>query len=315
MTAAHRMSSTAPDVSIITPNFNGERFLVEFLNSVVYQESEQSVEIIIVDDGSTDSSTDLIAHYQQQHDGIRVLHRPHTGRPGKLRNIALSCARGRYALFVDSDDVLAPDAVQRLVPFADRHGADVVAFELTGIERTVPQSMLAATLPIADLVDSGIYKTLGIWKMCRTEFLTHHDIAFPEDLPRGDDAVFMAKALLCATRLSILANGPVYAVRGRHDGTSITQQPWPATERLAVARRLARIAVTYSRDQRSRDHMLVRVFHTEALAILEDPHTSDEHREATIQTLSPFWHPRLLPLMHTHHGRQRLEQLFTGAST
>ncbi|MDT5230297.1 MAG: poly(ribitol-phosphate) beta-N-acetylglucosaminyltransferase [Mycobacterium sp.] len=216
-------------------------------------------------------------------------------------------------LFVDSDDLLAPNAIQRLIPFADRYGADVVAFELAGIARSVPRSMLTVTLGAADLVDSGVYKTLGIWKMCRAAFLSGHAIAFPEDLGRGDDTVFMAQALLRARRISILAGGPIYTVRGRHDGTSITQRPWPANDRLQVAARLADVALTYAPDQRSRDHILVRLYHTDALAILEDPDTSQEQRAATVETLAPFWHPGLLPLMHTDHARRQLEQFF-GAS-
>ena len=91
-------------VTCIVPVFNGERFLAEALDSILKQ-SYRPIEIIVVDDGSTDGTAGIVASYGKQ---VRYVHQANAG-PGAARNLGLSLAQGTFIAFLDADDVWHPD--------------------------------------------------------------------------------------------------------------------------------------------------------------------------------------------------------------
>lgn len=103
-----------PEFSIVLPVFNGERCLVRAVESVKAQ-SFSDWELIVVDDGSTDGSADLVARFAEDDRRIRLVRVANSGGPARPRNIALKMARGRVACFLDQDDYWAPEklAAQR----------------------------------------------------------------------------------------------------------------------------------------------------------------------------------------------------------
>lgn len=92
-----------PLVSVIMPVFNGEEFLHEAIDSVLRQ-TFQDFELIIVDDGSTDRSVEILKKYENQDSRVKLLYSDHAGA-GEARNNALKIAVGEYLCFVDSDDL------------------------------------------------------------------------------------------------------------------------------------------------------------------------------------------------------------------
>ena len=115
-----------PLVSIVMPVYNAECFLEEALCSVTEQ-SYKHLEIICVDDGSTDGSASLIRRFMQGDDRIRILSRKNGGA-GAARNQGMEEARGEYVLFFDADDLLHKNAIGSLVKTAAKNDTDIVLF-------------------------------------------------------------------------------------------------------------------------------------------------------------------------------------------
>ena len=110
-------------VSVILPVYNTRAYLRECLDSVLAQDVDPgSFEIVAVDDGSTDGSGEILDEYALRHAFVRVMHQENSGWPGQPRNRGLEASRGEYVFFLDSDDVLGPEAVRRLCDVADEQG-------------------------------------------------------------------------------------------------------------------------------------------------------------------------------------------------
>ncbi len=112
-----------PKVSVLIPVCNVERYLRECLDSVQKQ-TLKDIEIICIDDGSTDSSPKIIDRYSSSDTRFRVIHKPNTGY-GDSMNLGLKQARGKYIAILESDDKFEPDALERLVCLAESANADV----------------------------------------------------------------------------------------------------------------------------------------------------------------------------------------------
>jgi len=97
-----------PLISCIIPVFNGERYLTEGLDSILAQ-TYRPIEIIVVDDGSTDGTRELVASYGDQ---VRYLWQPNSG-PATARNQGLSAASGEFVAFLDADDLWHPEKLER----------------------------------------------------------------------------------------------------------------------------------------------------------------------------------------------------------
>ena len=114
-------------VSVIVPVHNGEKDLRQCLNSILAQECGNTVEIIAVNDNSTDSSGDILEEYANWGEVRRVeLTKETGGSAAKARNAGILQAKGEYLLFVDCDDVLLPGAISALLRKAQQTGADIV---------------------------------------------------------------------------------------------------------------------------------------------------------------------------------------------
>lgn len=104
-------------VAIIIPTFNRAHLIGDAIESALAQTCGDS-EIIVVDDGSTDNTAEVVASYG---DPIRYLWQPNAGKPAEARNRGISATRAEYLVFLDSDDVLLPTKVARQVEFLDSH--------------------------------------------------------------------------------------------------------------------------------------------------------------------------------------------------
>jgi glycosyltransferase involved in cell wall biosynthesis len=302
-------------ISLITPNYNGEKWLDDCLDSVASQTSSQdNIEMIFVDDGSTDNSRGIVESYKEAIPGLKPIWHEHIGKPGALRNVALTQAIGTYVLFLDSDDYIGQQTIERLEEFTKQDTSDVVAFQLTGLDRSVPSSMLKKTINNADIVDSGLYKTLGIWKMCRRDFLDKSAIRFDDSVGRGDDAIFFAEAMLKARRVSVVGGYPFYTVRGREDGSSITQNEWDHNKRIDVALRVGKFASSLARSDDIANHFLIRIFNSDALEIISSPNVESDTLERLRTEFKKYWSPEVARLIYTDAARDKLTKFFEGDS-
>ena len=103
-------------VSIVTPAYNAERFIHEAIESVINQ-TYSNWEMIIVDDCSTDETTDIVKNYQQKDDRIKLIELEENSGSAVARNTAMDHATGRYLAFLDSDDLWTPEKLDKQLKF------------------------------------------------------------------------------------------------------------------------------------------------------------------------------------------------------
>ncbi|MBQ2610999.1 glycosyltransferase [bacterium] len=116
------------EISITVPVYNVEKYLPRCLNSLVNQTFKLDYEIICVDDGSTDNSGKILDDFAQKYPKIKVIYQENAGL-SEARNTALKYVTGKYTMFVDSDDFIAPNALEDLYNYAQKHNSDVVIFD------------------------------------------------------------------------------------------------------------------------------------------------------------------------------------------
>lgn len=110
---------------MIVPVYNARQYLMTFLECLDSQTGVE-FEVIAVDDGSTDGSGELLDEAAAELDWLTVRHQENSGWAGKLRNVGLDLARGRYVFFADADDEIRSAAsLSGMVTFADEHDTDV----------------------------------------------------------------------------------------------------------------------------------------------------------------------------------------------
>lgn len=107
------------DVSVIIPVYNAAALIDRCLDSVFAQLGNYNIEVILVDDGSTDNSVELIKR-RREHDRIRLFQQTNSG-PAKARNKGITEAKGKYLAFIDADDYWLPDFIDRTFTFLEIH--------------------------------------------------------------------------------------------------------------------------------------------------------------------------------------------------
>lgn len=116
-----------PAVSVIVPMYNSEKYIAILLESVLVQ-TLKDFELIIVDDGSTDKSCEIIESYKPRFGNkLRLVHSPkNTGHPAEPRNRGLALSRGKYVFFMDSDDALTKTSLKEMYTAAEKYQAEIV---------------------------------------------------------------------------------------------------------------------------------------------------------------------------------------------
>lgn len=133
----------AGTVSIVIPVYNNEKYLTKCLESVTNQ-TYQELEIIVVDDGSTDSSGAICDQYATKDDRIRVCHQKNGG-VSNARNNGIAVATGEYLTFIDGDDYIGPDYISDFVRCAKKHNAQMV---ICGMKKvSVADQVLETIIP------------------------------------------------------------------------------------------------------------------------------------------------------------------------
>lgn len=225
------MTAETPLVSVITANYNGARFLPSAVRSVLGQ-TLCDLELIVADDASTDGSLAAIAEAAAGDPRVRVLTARTNGGPAKARNRALKAARGRYIAIFDSDDLMAPERLQRMVSRARVEQADIVVDNLLlfSDDEDAPWKPLLATkawdhprwITLADYIASSrMYAKepgLGYLKpLFRAEALKGE--RYREDLRIGEDYDLVLRLLAKGARMRFL---PEAWYRYRKHGGSIS---------------------------------------------------------------------------------------------
>ncbi|MEW2399519.1 bifunctional glycosyltransferase family 2 protein/CDP-glycerol:glycerophosphate glycerophosphotransferase [Streptomyces sp. NPDC046862] len=210
-------SSPAPAVSVVVIVYNDEARLPTAVRSVLDQ-TLRSVEVVIVDDRSTDGSYAVAQRLAAEHPGRVHAHRlpENSGGCGAPRNHGIQQARGDYVLFLDSDDVLERNACRNMLEAAETTGADLVSGlcvrvhvdSRNGKEVKWYPWLYATTRTlesISELPDLLVFDTLSTNKCYRREFLLDNGLEFPVGI-HYEDLLFSAQAYAAARRITLIPN-------------------------------------------------------------------------------------------------------------
>ena len=211
-------------VSVVVPTYNSGEHLQQLVDSLLRQSMPTSdFEVVFVDDGSTDDTPARLAQLAATHPHVEVLRCEHSGWPSRPRNLGLARARGEYVQFIDDDDWLADEALERLYGYAVANGADIAIGKMTGHGRAVPRELFRVNRPDARLDDSPLIESLTCHKMFRRAFLLEHDLRFPDEhRKRLEDHHLVARAYLLSRRTCVLSDYTCYHHARRPDGGNLT---------------------------------------------------------------------------------------------
>lgn len=220
------MSALSPLVSVIVPVYNVEQFLVKCIDSILCQ-TYRNLEIILIDDGSTDSCPEICNEYAGKDLRIFVIHKSNEGQ-AIARNIGLDNCNGEYICFVDSDDWLENTAIEYMVAIAQRERADLVIAErrhvrADGESSFTPYQLLEgeSILRLTDVQAINLFaeKNWAPWARLYRKSL-YKDIRFPNYKIFEDEAIMFQ--LLKNSQTIAYTNKIVYNYNVR-DGSTTKQ--------------------------------------------------------------------------------------------
>lgn len=225
-------------LSFIIPVFNIEAYLPSCIDSILKQiTSDSDVEIILVDDGSTDKTGIICDNYAQHHNCITVVHQKNSG-VSRARNIGLSLAKGDYVLFIDGDDILLPNALFDITTILKReHLPDILIgralvfsdFKTISVPKAIsPETCKAInTLTSFDAL-SYLYKQClflpVMWSnIFRRMLLIQNNIQFREGMVCNED-IDCALELFCVAKTFAILPLPHYGYRKNREGSATYSQ-------------------------------------------------------------------------------------------
>ncbi|MBO1418348.1 glycosyltransferase [Streptomyces sp. FH025] len=283
-----RRPMTVPDATVVVAVHNAMPHLTACLDSLAGQSlAPGRLEVMAVDDGSTDGGEALLDEYAARHPGLfRVVHQPDSGGPAAPANRGQAMARGRYVLFLGTDGDpgrpghlghLGPEALERLVAAADAWGSDVVVPKRVGADgRPVPQGIFHANAESVGFTDSALAWALSDTKLFRLDFIRRHGLRRNEELKAFSDQPFTLEACLRAGRVSVLADYDCCfpAPRdgrgdGRGDGLGDVTERAGALDRLLGVAALQQVAVELADPGEELDAIRTRSFAREVPRLLE----------------------------------------------
>ena len=214
-------------VSIILPVFNAERFLSQCLDSILRQ-TYQDWELIAVDDGSKDGSIEILKSYEKRDNRIHIISKENEG-VSIARNIALEHAHGDYIYFVDSDDIVMPEALMILVKAMDNNKATFVKSDFLPIDEQGKQVFINKKQVIRRCYDGKVMdsekffkkilmKEYFLWTcLFQKNIIVKNHIQFIPHCRLMEDAAFVVDYLLYSDR-NVYKDACIYGYR-KYEGT------------------------------------------------------------------------------------------------
>ncbi|MEV5952841.1 glycosyltransferase family A protein [Streptomyces sp. NPDC051987] len=263
-------------VSVIVPVYNTGKYVDECAPSLLSQSlPADEYEVIYVDDGSTDDTLARLERIAGEHPHVQVHTQPNSGWPGAPRNLGMRHARGEYIQFVDHDDSLGPEALERLYEHAKRNDADVVLGKMSST-MVRPRRLFRHTIDACTIENDELMQSMSPHKMFRRAFVEEHGLRFPEGPWILEDLFFVSAAYLKAERIAVLADYPCYYWMKRDDGGNNTQHRFnPRHGFWANTRTVVRQIKDGTRPSDDLDalqnRLLHRLYHVEVLSRAREP--------------------------------------------
>lgn len=225
------MTAASEKVSVIVPVYNVEPYLSACLVSCM-QQTLKDIEIICVNDGSTDHSLEILKEFQKADRRIRIIDKENGGL-SSARNAGIKAARGEWLVFLDSDDLLSENACERVWCESMEEPTDIVIFGArTFPGYPAPDPWLTNNLNVPSRRFSGfkpeiLFQTNGsipfVWRQAfRRNLLLENDLLFDEEVRFGEDAVFQLEVFPHAANFAYISD-PLYHYRWCRPGSLMAE--------------------------------------------------------------------------------------------
>ncbi|NDB70122.1 MAG: glycosyltransferase [Methylocystaceae bacterium] len=287
--------------------------------SSVYQQTLglDKIELIVVDDHSSQLFQNYLKLFEAETElKKQFFYNQDNKGPGYCRNFAIEKAKGKYLLFLDSDDFLPSYAMQDMVDVAERTGCDIVSGKRLHLDGSVPNARVFQKT----LIDCSIYDTFAFdnlsanGKIFRRDFIRNNAIAYAETRKYGEDQPFLAKSYLLSHAISILADKP-YLHMERFDDLSLVKTETSLSNRLDSALEVSDIIDTYADKNKDILKFKLRAMEEVVLSIHDLMHRPNvimevKHLELIIDLLNRHYSVALASRLHADH-RKLIESFIT----
>ncbi|WP_022683433.1 glycosyltransferase [Sphingobium bisphenolivorans] len=205
-----------PYVSVVIAAYNGEQSVGRAVESALAQ--SVPVEVIVVDDASTDGTRERVGRLAAQDSRVRLIESPANGGPSTARNLGIAAANGDWIAILDADDAFLPDRLQRMTLVGERHCVDIVCDNLACYD-WVAGKVTGHALPLAAeaarrvSVDDFVRESMTgrsrfdygqLKPLFRRQFLASRCLRYPPELRHGEDFALVLDCLLGGARLLLI---------------------------------------------------------------------------------------------------------------
>lgn len=208
--------ASAYRISFIVPIYNAASFLQECLTSIQHQ-TLHDIEIICINDGSTDNSASIVESYAAHDERIKTIHQEHQGT-SHARNNGIKNANGQYLAFVDADDYISPNMAKTAFEAAEKDSADIVVFGGQTFPHNIkwandalsPSNKLFCSDSIHALFHEKGSRPFASNKLYKRELIYQCRVLFPESLTLGEDQAFQFVVFPRASRIRFISDKLYY---------------------------------------------------------------------------------------------------------
>lgn len=302
----------APQVSLIVPVYNCERYLPDQLDALL-ADCAIHMEVIAVDDGSRDDSLAILQAYGARDARLRIIRQPHVGQ-GAARNAGLQAARGAWIAFADADDIMPAAALAAWYRQAVSQQLDVLignGYRFTQAPPAVPRTPLLSRQPgaatmtgqdwIAHCVDNREWPHYVCLQLIRRELITRHWLTFDPSMLH-EDILWTTDLALVAQRVGF-AHEPVYGYRRNPDSTTLSSSPrirqWRGASYVRIIAALLSISRRRDLGRRTRVAIVRHVLH-ELLCLVDLLRKDIESPQARAQLAHSMLRLRAWPRLLRH---------------
>jgi glycosyltransferase involved in cell wall biosynthesis len=224
--SAHYLKQ-CPRVSVIVPVYNSANTLGRCINSALSQ-SISDIEVICIDDGSSDQSSNLLSELSNNDPRIRFIHNSTNLGVAATRNIGVANAKGEYCFFLDADDEIIPGGLEKLVYFADLYRSDIVRGTMEKVQDSGRQIFNSLIPPNGEeIINTTVFDTPALlatsegFTTCLYRRSLVQNCRFIEGMSMGEDSLFLINSFLYALSISWI-NQPVYRYH-QHSNSAMSQ--------------------------------------------------------------------------------------------
>lgn len=237
------VGSGKPKVSVIIPAYNESATIARCIESV-FNQTLSDIEIICIDDGSTDSTFDVMSGYLNKECSFKIIKEKKSGA-AEARNAGIRNADGKYLYFLDADDYIEKEALQLLYDNAEQNGSDVVVFDTFQVDQHgnigLPNAYLYKKYSPPDVfspLKAGEYLFIltgaSVWnKFYRADYINNKSLLF-QQLDAADDTFFSMLSLAFADRISICNRRLIYHTIDRQESQMSGIEKYPLNQSKAL---------------------------------------------------------------------------------